>query len=80
MHDGCKLQFDAHILTIVFEFLGCEVHPIVRDDTMWNPKAKYYRLDEIDRRCGILSNYWGYLNPLGELIDCYQHVDVPAWP
>jgi hypothetical protein len=27
-----------------------------------------------------LSNYWGYLNPLGELIDCYQHVDVPAWP
>jgi hypothetical protein len=76
MCDRRKLQLDTHILTIVFKFLGCEVCPVVRDDTMWDPKAKYYRFDEIDHCCGILSSYWGCLDPLCELIDCYQHVDV----
>jgi hypothetical protein len=78
MCDRCKLQFDSHTLTIVLEFFGHEVRLVVHNDTMRHSKAKYYGLDEINRCYGILSSYWGCFDPLGEFVDCYQHVDVPA--
>jgi hypothetical protein len=80
MRNGTKIKLDAYTFTIIFEFLGCKICPIICDDAMRDAEAKYYRLDEIYCRCGILRCDWCRLYPLGEFIECDQHIDVPTWP
>jgi hypothetical protein len=78
--DGGEIEFDAHAFKVVFEFLGCEVCSIVRNYVVWYPKAEYYLLDEVDCCYGILGCYWSCFYPLGEFVDCDQHIDMPTWP
>ena len=58
------------------EFVAGELRPIVDDDGVRNPEPmddvseeqhRLFRLDSIDRTS---------LDPLGELIDCYQQMGV----
>jgi hypothetical protein len=75
-----KIKLDAHTFAVVFEFLGWKICPIIRDDVVWYSEAKCYLLDEVYCYCRILSCYWSCFDPLGEFVDCGQHINVPTWP
>ena len=64
------------VITERQEFFAGELCPVVGDDGVWNPEPMddiseeqhcLLRLDSIDRTS---------LDPLGELIDCYQQMGV----
>jgi hypothetical protein len=57
MQNGSKIELDAHTFALILEFLGYEICPIVCDDAIRNTEAKYYRLDEVYCRGGILCCY-----------------------
>jgi hypothetical protein len=75
-----KLQFDSQSFAIVLELLRREVLTIVCDYAVWYSEAKDYRFDEIYCGFRILGCYWGCFYPLGEFVDCHQHINVPSWP
>jgi hypothetical protein len=73
-----KAELGADALTILLEELTCKLGPVVRNDTVWDPKSIDNRLEEsnsstlgdIDHRGGLWS--------LCELVDGDEEETVPT--
>ena len=58
------------------ELVAGELCPVVSDDGVWNPKPVDDISEEQHRLLGFDSSNRTSLDPLGELIDCYQQMCV----
>ena len=71
-----KVQFDAEFFAEVVEFSGCEVAPVVGKDAVWYAESTSDAFEELHGSGSrLVRNRYG-LDPLGELIDCYQEMRV----
>ena len=64
------------------EFIRVEVLSVVHDDIVWHTISEYQLSDETHgSTCFKVFNRLGF-DPLGKLVECYQHVgkSAPAGP
>jgi hypothetical protein len=78
VHHRGKAKLSADVLTILLEEPTCELGPVVRDDTVGDPKSADNRLEE-SNGCALGDVYhWGSFWPLGELVDGDEQESVPT--
>ena len=78
MSHRCKAELGAIALAILLEEPTCELGPVVRNDTAWDPKSTDNRPEESDSSTLGDVDHSGGLWPLGELVDGDEEVPVPA--
>jgi hypothetical protein len=71
-----KLSVDA--LAILLEELTSKLGPVVRNDTVWDPKSTDNRLEEGNSSTLGDVDHKGRLWPLCELVDGDEEETVPA--
>jgi hypothetical protein len=71
-----EAELGADALAILLEDLACKLGPVVRNDTVWDPKSIDDGLEEGDS--GTLGDvdHRGGLWPLGELVDGDEEVPI----
>jgi hypothetical protein len=78
MSHGRKAELGADVLAILLEDTTCKLGPVVRNDTAWDPKSTYDRLEESDSSTLGDIDHRGGLWPLCELVDGDEEEPVPA--
>ena len=75
---GCIVERNVLLFAEILELFSREVCAIISDDTVWDTKAVDYALYEVNCRSGSRICDGDRLDPLCELVDCYQEVSMPA--
>ena len=73
-----KAELGANALAILLEEPTSELGPVVRNDTVWDPKSADNRLEEGNNNTLGDVDHRGSLWPLCELVDGDKEESVPA--
>jgi hypothetical protein len=73
-----KAELGANALTILLEEPTFELGPVIRNDTVWDPKSTDNRLEEGNDSSLGDTDHRGGLWPLREFVDSDEEETVPA--